>query len=118
MKPQQVLVHLYQTGKYPAENADNFNKGIKIRHAPGSVIFREKGAVPKPVVKDSFIGMSHPEPKVRQPQTFDCSHRIRKHGEGIELQIIKNRCRLPVDMRKALHQQLFLAVKVTVQRPG
>lgn len=84
MEPQQVLVDPVQSGEDPFKELDRSDKCIKIGEVPPLIVFREEGAVPKPVVKDGFIRVGHPEAEVGLPQLFDGAHGVGKHGQGAE----------------------------------
>lgn len=104
MEPQQVLIHTAQTGKRHHEDVDHPGKRLEIGGVPLSVVLREKRAIPETVVEYCFIWVGRPKPKIRQPQSFYCSHRVSEHDQRIELQMFKNRCRLFVHISKTLYQ--------------
>ena len=117
MEPQQILIDPVQAWKNPFENLNHPKKCLEIGHIPGLVVLWEKRAVPETMLKNSFIRVGRPEPEIGQPQTLDRSHRVRKHCQRIEPQMLKNHRHLFVHISKALYQQLLLAIEVAVNRP-
>ena len=116
MEPQQILIHLIQAWEHLFEDTNHSDKRLEIAHIPILVVFWEKRTVPKAMIKNCLIRVGGPKPKIRKPQALDRSHRVREHNQWIELQALKNLCRLFVYIGKTFYQQLILSIKVTVDR--
>ena len=118
MVPQQLLIDFLQGWEYLQKGAHHIGKGVEIAGIPLFVVLVEKGAVSKPVIKDRFVRVGDPKPKVRLPQAPDRFQRSCEQKAGIEFQLFKNRGSLPVHIGKALPHQLILAAEIAVQGPG
>ena len=85
MKPQQILIDFFQAWKHRLECMYHTDERSEITRVPGFMIFREKGAVSKPMIEYRLIRMRHPKAEIWQPQAFHRSDRIGGHGHRVEL---------------------------------
>lgn len=67
MKPQQILIDFFQAWKHRLECMYHTDERSEITRVPGFMIFREKGAVSKPMIEYRLIRMRHPKAEIWQP---------------------------------------------------
>ena len=118
MKPQNILINLFQTGKHLLKSLYHTNKSLEITYIAALIILGEKSAVPETIVKYGLIRAGDPKAKIRLPQTFHSTHGVGKHCQRIELQTFKNHSCLLIHIGKTRLDQMILAVEIAVQGSG